>query len=208
MKINKVLSEVFSARSNMEVLRVLENYINGISGREVARLSGLSPKTTISSLTLLESLGVINIIRGGREHIFSFNRKNYIVNEIILPMLKREADFKDAIFNDIKKHLKKQSHSVYLFGSVARNEESIESDLDLCIIYEDKKDKEQIEEAFYELSNLLYEKYRVTAAPIYFTKAEFVKRAKQKKSPLPSIIEDGKLIFGTPLQRILIDSKK
>ena len=200
MIINKVFDEIFSTWSNVAVLRVLSKYIVGISGREIARLSGMSAKNSLRTLTTLENLGLVDRARGGRDHLFTLNRNNYLVEEGITYLFNVENKYIDSIFADIKSKLRKKCNSVFLFGSVARHEENVKSDLDLCVIFDTQGQRKSLEDAVIELQSHLRKKYSVNMAPFYITKAQFEFRAKQNKPPVADIIKDGKLIFGNSIE--------
>ncbi|MGE5350589.1 MAG: nucleotidyltransferase domain-containing protein [Acidobacteriota bacterium] len=203
MVINKPLDELFSTWSDIAVMRVLKNYNTGLSGREIARLSGMTAKSAIRTLSRLEDLGVITRIRGGREHFFSLNRKHFLVQEIILHVLEGEEKFKDAVYQEIRQALKGKCNSVYIYGSVARKEEKVESDLDLCIILDKEDQKEELEELFEELRSELFIKYGVNASPFYILASEFSAKAKNKKPPIKDIVEEGKMLFGNSISRLV-----
>jgi|SRR5690606_4128212 len=203
MIVNKALDEIFSRWSNVAVLRALNKYVIGISGREVARAAGITVKNCFTALNDLENIGIVKRVRGGRDHLFSLNRQHYLVKQGITPLFETEKQFVEEIFGDIKKYLKNKCESVYLFGSVARKEEEPGSDLDLCIIYNGTDQKKIIENSVFELQSLLHKKYYVNASPFYITKKEFIKRAKNKKPPVNEIINDGILIFGTSIEKML-----
>lgn len=203
MVINNVLDRLFSTWSNIAVMRTLENYAVGISGREAARITGLTPKNCLITLTALEQLGVVIRIRGGREHLFTLNRDHFLVREVILPVLILEKKFTEFISDEIRRALKKNSISVFLFGSVARNEETIESDMDICIVYKNATSKSQIEEVVSALGIKLNKKFGVSLAPFYISKSEFIKRAKSKKSPIADVIKDGKHLCGKKIKELI-----
>lgn len=203
MIINKVLDQVFSRGTSITVLRALRNYASGISGREVARITGLAPKNSINTLTHLENLGLINRIRGGREHLFSLNRESYLIQNSILPLFQSEDKFEESLKREIKTKLKGKVVSVLIFGSVARKEETEESDLDLCLVYESSKNLENLEETVNLLSKELYKKYGVNLSPLYVSKKEFIIKAKSGKPPVKQIINEGELIIGENIKRII-----
>ena len=203
MVINNVLDEVFSTWSNIAVLRALKDFNIGISGREIARLSDMSAKSCLSTLSALESLGIVDRVRGGRDHLFSLNRNHFLVKEIILPVLYSEKKFISSLFTDIKKKLSKYSESIILFGSTARKNETVESDLDICIVYKNIKLKREIEKITSGLNSVLKKKYGVSFAPFYISQAEFSERVIKKKSPIPEIIREGKLISGKTFKELV-----
>lgn len=207
MVIHKVLDEVFSTWSNVAVLRVLNHHVLGLSGREVSRLAGMSPKNCIITLTGLENLGIVNRIRGGRDHLFTLNREHFMVNEAIAPLFDTEEKFREAIYADIKKGLSKLCNSVYVFGSVARREENIDSDLDLCVIYDSEHKKEPLENAVYDLSLKVRRMYSVNISAYYVTAKQFSIKAKTNKAPIADVVKEGKLLFGNSI-KVLLNAKR
>lgn len=203
MIINNVLDKLFSTWSNIAVMRALRNYVVGVSGNEAARLAGLTPKNCLITLTALEELGVVIRIRGSREHLFSLNRDHFLVSEVVLPMLSSEKKYVELLSAEITKALKKYSISVFLFGSVARDEETIESDMDICVVYKNAVSKKNIEGIISELRVKLNKKYGVSLAPFYISNSEFIKRAKSKKPPVADVIKDGKHLCGEKLKYLL-----
>ncbi|HSW56662.1 MAG TPA: nucleotidyltransferase domain-containing protein [Ignavibacteriaceae bacterium] len=201
MIINRVLDHIFINTSNLAVLRVLNDRIIGLSGRETARLAGISLRAAQLSLNSLEKLKIVNRHYGGREHSFTLNRNNYIAKEIISNIFSTEESFRTIIISHIIKKLAKLTDSVILFGSVARQEESTDSDMDICIVYS-KKIKE-IEKAVSILRDMLNDKFGVTLAPFYITRKEFKTRVRKSKSPVDSIIKEGKVISGLSIKSMI-----
>jgi predicted nucleotidyltransferase len=173
----------------------------GISGREIARNSKLSNRATQNALANLESLGLVNRTVGGRDHLFTLNRTNKIVDRLVKYIFEFEDDLKKEILSLIKKRLSTISSSLILFGSVARREEVHSSDFDLCIVY--TKNKTKIENTVSELRDKLYDDFKVTLAPFYITETDFKKRAKNNLSPVNNIIKDSILIAGKPIRELI-----
>jgi len=201
MIINRILDHIFINTSNLAVLRILNERVVGLSGRETARLAGISLRAAQLSLNSLEILKIVNRHYGGREHIFTLNRNNYVVKELISRIFSAEESFRTSVFKLIKIRLSKLSDSIILFGSVARKEESPDSDLDICIVH--SRSLTIIEKAVSNLRDVLNDRYGVTLAPFYITKKEFKSRAKKSKSPVDSIIEEGKVLSGLSIKNLM-----
>jgi len=202
------LNEIFSAYSNIAVIRELRYTKNGFSGREIAKRAGLSAPAAINSLSHLESLKIVNRQIGGRDHIFTLNISNYFVKTTLLPNLDAESKFYDSIVKDIKKILSKKTISVFLFGSVARKEESIQSDFDICIVFSSLNDKKIVEEKVNVCRDELRNNYGISLAPFYISVKEFQQRAKLKKPPINEILKEGILLFGQSITELLNDKPK
>lgn len=203
MIVNNIIESIFNKGSNVRVLRALIERVVGISGRETARLSGVSLRSAQIALDNLENLKIVNRLIGGREHLFTLNRDNFVVQKIIIPLFESEQTFKEKLFAEIKNNLSALTESLIIFGSVARKEETIKSDLDLCIVY--SKGKTKIEATIDELRINLNKNFGIILAPFLITKSEFRKRAKANKSPVPSILKEGKIISGLSLSRLKDD---
>jgi predicted nucleotidyltransferase len=189
-------------------MRELRFTKNGFSGREIAKRAGLSAPAAINSLSHLESLKIVNRQIGGRDHIFTLNFPNYFVKSILLQLLDAESKFYDSIINEIKKTLSKNTISVFLFGSVARKEESIQSDFDICIVYSGLKDKKIVKDKVNVCRDLLHHNYGISLAPFYISVKEFQQRAKLKKTPINEIVKEGILLSGKSIGGLLNDKSK
>lgn len=203
MIVHKILDNVFATWSNIAVLRVLNKVKTGLSGREIAKQANMSAPSSLEALSSLENLNIVNRQRGGREHFFFLNREHYIVKKIIIPILSSEKKFAVTIYSDIEKVLGKHSSSLIVFGSTARNEEKIESDLDLCIVFNGTGEKSKGENTITEVNLSLFRKYGVSLSPFFISEKEFKKRAKIKKSPVSDIIRDGIVISGKSIRKLL-----
>lgn len=203
MRIHNVLDEIFARKSNIVVIRALKNYTTGISGREVSRNINLAANNTLNTLTYLEDLGIVNRLRGGREHLFTLNRKNFLVNQVVLPLLQTEEEYVLSVRKDIKSKLTGKVVSAIIYGSVARKEETVQSDLDLCIVYENSRKLHVIEEEIESLRRLMYKKYGINISPFYTSRSEFIKKANKNMSPVEQIVQEGEMVVGETIKRIL-----
>ena len=205
MIIHKPLNEIFSTYSNIAVIRELRYTKNGFTGRDIAKKSGLSAPAASTTLSHLESLKIVKRQIGGRDHIFTLNFSNYFVNKIVLPLLEAEDQYYNSIINEIKKTLSKEAVSIILFGSVARRQESVESDFDLCIVYAGSRDKKILENKVSAIRDKFHNDFGITLAPFYISILEFKKRTKLNKPPIKSIIKEGIVITGKSIKGILND---
>jgi predicted nucleotidyltransferase len=203
-----MLDEVLSSRSHIRIVRALQDTSQGFTGREIARLSGLSHRTCLQTLTKLEDLSVIQRQRGGRDHIFRLNRKHIIVSEGLLPLLELERKFVVRLGQVLNRRLAKQTTSIILFGSVARGDETVGSDLDVCIVTGDGAQLKKVMENVHELQTSVKETFGAYLAPIYYTGSEFRKQYLRKRSPVVDIVEEGRKISGLSLNSLIHGKEK
>lgn len=202
MVINRVLDNIFNSWAHPPVIRSLLDSTTGYTGREVARLAGIHPHTALKTLANLEDLNIVKRQRGGRDHIFTLNRENYLVYEVILPLFQKEQQFRNEVYKALSKILKGKVASAVVFGSTARKEERPSSDLDICCIIEKKQAIENVRNLLNNSSQKLYKKYGIRVSPVFFTIAEFKK--KKNTQLIHNIIEEGKEITGS-LKRVIAD---
>ncbi len=199
--INNTLDHILKNKSNLKVLRILNSLKVGISGRETARLSNISLRAAQIALDELESLHLIQKQLGGRENFFNINRENYLIKNIIENLFYEEKKFRTTIFKKITEQLKGLTNSIILFGSTARNEETTNSDLDICIVY--TKHKREIEKRVNNIRDDLAIEFGVKLAPFYITHKEFIIKEKKNISPVNNIKGEGKVFSGLSINRLI-----
>lgn len=205
MKYNNILEYIFSAPSNVSVLRVLNERNIGISGREVARLTNLSLRTIQVSLFNLEKTGIVKRYTGKREHQFVLDRKNFLSKNLIYHLFNVEKEFNKSILNFIKKSLHKDVESIILFGSTVRGTDTIDSDLDVCFVYSGSLKK--IQDKISILRTDLAQMYQINLAPFYITTSRFKKLGYKDNPPVKDILKYGKIISGKNFNSLLNGKK-
>lgn len=203
MVFHRVLDLVFSTWSHVAVLRAIQDSAQGRSGREIARLSSMNHRSCLKALTELEDLRIVERQRGGRDHLFTLNRKHMLVAEAIIPLLRQEREFVGAFEAFLKKQLKRNAVSVFLFGSVARREETAGSDVDVCIIVQSKVGKTTSQDVVHGMAPEALSRFGARLSPVIFTLEEFIRGATKGQSPITDIIRDGRLVCGQSLREVM-----
>jgi predicted nucleotidyltransferase len=201
MIVNKFLNYLFTSPSIIAILRELDMRTVGISGREISRLVNVTHKTALKALDNLEALKLIKRNVVGKSYYFTLNREQFIYKNIISVIFKNEIMYKQKLIDNLIKLKNDNVVSLIIFGSVARNEETYESDFDLCIVYQNKKN--EIQENIGVLQSKLYEEFGVTLAPFYITEDDFKQKAISLKPPVNNIIKEGNVIWGKSINRIV-----
>jgi predicted nucleotidyltransferase len=203
MIVNKVFNEIFSTYSNIAVLRELQHSKNGLTGREVGRLAGISPPSALKALMNLFDLHIINMQIGGRDHIYTLNFDNTLVKDGILPLLKLESDLMTNLSAIISKKLKGYCTSIILYGSVARKEEDIKSDFDICIVFDKSQKELKLHQLVSELQIEVYKYAGISLSSFYIKEDEFRTRARLQKPPVSEIIKEGIILSGKTIGEII-----
>ena len=176
MKFQKPLNEVFRNLSHVKVLRVLVNSELDLTGNQVARMAGISPLGCKNALDSLRELNLLAVRRVGRAYLYRLREENLIVKKLLRQLF---ADEKNLLEEELKKvadNFRPYSHSIYLFGSVARGEETFESDIDMCIITIIPAMLEPAREKAMEMTDLLSRETGITPTILVIDKSDFANR--------------------------------
>lgn len=199
---HRILDEVLAAWSHVAILRVLQDIAQGLTGREIARQAGISHQACDRALARLENLHIIRRQRGGRSHFFALNRRHQLVAKALLPLLATERNFLPEFCTTVHKYAGKSTLSIILYGSVARKQETSESDIDLCFVVRHARDKTSAQAIAHEISPILLERFGAKLSPIFFTVAEFKRKARKREPPINSIAKEGIVISGISLREL------
>ncbi len=200
MVIHRAYDEVLRSWSHVAVLRALLDTTVGFTGNEVARLSGMQPRSALKALSSLEELGIVRRQRGGRDHLFTLNRDHYLVAEGLVPLYQAESKLLALIEQSIATALEGHVVSALIFGSVARRQETPQSDLDICCVVKSESDKGLVQERLSSEASSLSKEFGVKLAPVYLTLQEL--RAKVRSSLVRQVLKEGKTIVGKTVQEL------
>lgn len=194
--------------SHIRVLRFLWRSRLEWSGREVARKTSLSAPSCHEALKNLHARGFVLFRRVSNVHLYKINEENYLVQRVFGPLFKAEESIPNEVLNLIKRTLTRGSArsrilSLVLFGSRARGQVNLHSDLDLLIIVPDKKGMKAIEPAIDRLRTALARKFNIPLSPYIQTLTE-IKSKHAGKLPLrQNILKEGKLLYGKTLKELM-----
>jgi len=197
MLLHKYLERVFGNKVSIALLRTMIYYRGKIfTIRGLADEAGVSTNETALVAHDLEKLGIIKIQPIGRAYHLELNEKSYIFTEIIEPAINAEKNTINQLTQVLRKYFDtKKIVSAAIFGSVARRQEKIDSDVDLLVISND------YDHAISQISSASEQvafRFHGGLSPIIFTEKEF--KSKQKGSLVQSIIDNHILICGKKIQ--------
>lgn len=203
MRFHGPLDDIWNSRVKTRLLRFLCKAMSGFTGRQLAGFVGYSHTHTMAALDDLEAHGLVSRIYAGNSHLFSINMENAIVSRVLIPAFEVESglinDLADRFYDGIGKNL----ISVILFGSVAKGEEEVGSDVDLLLVVGDGTNLEELEYEASEISIDAAHEFGCSVMPIVVTRSEYERKLKRKQGFWREIPKDGKLI-GRERERALV----
>jgi predicted nucleotidyltransferase len=196
------LDRLFSNSSHIAILHALRDGRQGMSGRAIARHAGINHQSCAVALRTLESLGVLERHGNGRTQLLHLNFDSHLVKDLIVPLLHKETDlFKDAL-KDMTSHFQREAATITLFGSVARGQDVLGSDMDVLLTALDGGKHKLLEKAA-DYSVSFTKKFGIRLSPMVLTLAEVRMKARQKDRLLQNILSDGLDLLPKKLQEVL-----
>jgi len=153
--------------------------------REFAREAKISPGTAEKCLKYLAKKGLAKTSAAGRARVYSPAIENPLTRQWKLTLWLEEIN-NAGIVEDIKKEDQSIS-SILLYGSVARGEDDLKSDIDLLVISVSKKkiDTDRIRNRLKRETNVLV-----------YTPQEWRKKAREDKVFYDRVILDCVVLYG------------
>ncbi len=173
------IMNVFSMPS-IQIIRYLgQRYRDGYYVREISRNLSLSLGSASQSLRTLEEAGLVSKKHRGRLVIYRANMQNFLLREFKILFTLLEID--PFILN-----LKKVSSRIILFGSCAAGEDTIDSDIDIFIESDNKREVAMLHDRYQE-------DIPRKISPVILNSSEF-RNLEIKDRPLYERINMGKVI--------------
>lgn len=204
MALETPLDEILDARSKVLVARLFALRTDDFlaSGREVARLTALSPPAAHAALRSLLDARVLGREIVGRQHLYRLNSGARLVRDILRPLFARE----NAVLDDVAAFLGKRLAeaglresvvSAVLYGSLAAGRTRESSDCDVALIVRDGRGRAGLEKAFIEtISAAFFREFGFHVDPYVKTEAEFRKRLRRNAPPVSTLMKGYRTLFG------------
>lgn len=191
------LEEILGAASRFRVAKLfVELPEKEFTGRELARILGLSHSTVLGALRVLTDQGLATERVLGRAHVFRVNRDFFLYDTLAI-LFQSERDRQQQIVGIIRSSLAANSSSVILFGSRARGTARRRSDIDLLVV---SKDVNAAEAALSALGVRLRRNYGLRVDAKVLTLDQL--KSKLGTPYVKAARAEGVLIGGVPLEKV------
>ena len=154
-----------------------------MSEREISRLLDVSHMSVNRTMRELEGINFVHPGRVGRAHIWRVNRRSYAyqIYSRVIESLKDINSPLDDLKTTILTNLPLSAiEKLVLFGSVAKQDERHDSDIDIFILVKDEPAKAEIHAAVEALSLICLEKFGNALSPYVLTRKGLREKARLK----------------------------
>jgi len=197
MRIKRPLDDLFGNPNNVRVMRHMILYPSPvITGRGIARELSMSHATCIRSLNNLVDQGLLLRKRVGSSATYEIAEASALITDILKPAFKEESLLLQGLVDTMLVGIKGKILAVYLFGSVAREEDTPSSDVDLLVILKQTVDKPSVEKALASNKEQAYKRYRVGVSTITYDHEEFHRMKAQRHPLIKEVVKEGVLLSG------------
>ncbi len=196
MRLHNPLDQLLSTGGKVRVLRVLlRDPGRGWTGRGLAAAARVSTPQSIASLRDLEGAGVVQRRVVGRAHEWRLIQENALVGTLT-GLYATERDLPLQLEQELTKSLKDLGvRRAVLFGSVARGEETDQSDIDLFIEVMSDSDRDAVEDQLTPLFLEIHRRFGLSLSPYVLTRRELA----QPPNPalIRSVAREGRVLVGS-----------
>ena len=144
-----------------------------MSEREISRLLDVSHMSVNRTMRELEGINFVHPGRVGRAHIWRVNRRSYayqVYSRVIESLADINSPMEDLKVTILANLPLPAIEKLVLFGSVAKQDERSDSDIDIFILVKDESDMAEIHASVEALSLICLERFGNTLSPYVLTR--------------------------------------
>jgi len=172
------------------------------TGRQIAKLVGYSAPSTHESLKDLYERNILKLEIIGKQHIYTLNEDDRIVQKIVRPLFVVESNLKNEIRNFLLDELKRTKikskvASLILYGSMQTETAKKGSDVDVAVLVLRSADIRLIEDAFLSKIAPRFKAYfGIQIDPYIKSVAKFKARLKKNLPPVSTLMKSYSVLYG------------
>ncbi len=156
---------------------------------EIIKLSHSGTGAVLRELEKLASVGLIVMHRVGNQKQYTVNQESYIFSELnrIVQKTFGVAD----ILRDMLKPLSSRVQIAFIYGSIAKHEDVVGSDIDLMLIGDNELHYAQL----YQIFEIAQDKLGRHVNPTFYTRDEWDKKRKSGNNFINQVINQPKIFI-------------
>lgn len=200
----ETLDTILNTEFKVKILRMFAARQEGYqtTGREVARNIGTTAPTAHAALKALYDRHILSMEVSGRNHLYTLNRRNRVVNDILMPAFSVENNFKKDMVEFIQRKikstkLKEKIVSIVFFGSRQADRSREHSDVDIAVVVDRAASEKKVLGIFLDqIGPEFYEYFGVSLDPYIKSKKAFLDLFKKDLPPVSTLVRSYEIIYG------------
>lgn len=207
------LDDALGSRAKVRLLRLFITTAEPVSGREAGRRIGMAKRAADLALRDLTAMGLVSREKASSQMLYRANVRHVLVRFALQPLFAGEVQATGKMFAALRSaigaagnRLGKSPAWAGLYGSVARGDETPESDIDLAVIVQSRAEVLHAQDTLSELAPRFTEDFGRKLSPLVMTVMQLRRLAAAKDPLVDGLIRDGRQIAGSePDIRKVID---
>ena len=193
----QLIEIILGKKNNIKVLRHLIKHKDWqFNITELAKDTNINKGILSRLIDNLEKENIIKINRKGKIKLFSVNKENLFIKEVIMPIFEKEDTFYYSALDKFVKKIKNDVVSIIAYGSVVSGEIKLTSDIDILVII-NKKNK-ILEKKINELKKEFLDNDLLLRVDLININ-ELRKLYKTKEPFIKTLIKNHKILYGKQL---------
>lgn len=166
----------------------------------------MSPRAASLALSHLVRLGIVGRKTVGGAHQFAVNRERQLVFGALGDLFAEEKALSTTIGRRLLAVVDRgKCVSIALFGSYARGDAAVGSDLDVLFVLRDSDRVPEARKALDEADGRFAASFGLRLSPYVIGAAEFVDRMKKGDRLMKAMVREARVIAGKPLAEVIVD---
>lgn len=191
------------------MLRLLIEQDRIVSGREAARLTGMSHTAIRRAIDDLARSGLIHRENSGRQLLCRANRDNLLVLKLLVPLFEAEARWPKMLFSRIREIDSRIEHqvpksardqieiiAVWIFGSIAKGTDRPGSDLDIMFLVRNEYTADSVRTGVVELLHDFSRELGTDVRPVVMTLAKAKHQLSQRDHFILNALRNARVVVG------------
>ncbi len=202
MRYTHPLDDLLSSQARLRILRYLCTVEGEHTGREIARAIGMGETPTHRALKELADTLIVLYRVAGRAHYYRLNEHHALIERVLRPLFAAEKAQRDAAVAELLAGMDVPLDAALIYGSVAREEDTWRSDLDILLVTPTADDACRAAECLWQRDADMLRHYGVISVQA-LSRGELAARVQRGEKWLVEALRDGVVVRGTFPRRLL-----
>jgi predicted nucleotidyltransferase len=199
------LTRLLGTEAAVRVLRELALHGEELTTTLLARRTGITDQSVRNALGTLARAGVLKMYGQGRAAAYQLDARHPVA-QLLVALFRSEDQRIKSIYDSIRRAAERLSPpplAVWMFGSTARHEDDLQSDLDLLLVAGDASLTDHLSEAFRDALAALEEEQRLTISVVPLSGADVVRLAREEDPFWRAVTSDAVVLHGPRPETLL-----